>query len=301
MFGTPLIPFQVRSLLQTTGSPQLGTTTQNIGPRPGQAAIAEITAGAIDLFIIVDLSFSFTEDLPLFQAQAPGIINTIQAMNPNVQFGFTKSRTIRSRRSAARPTATKRTSELVDLTFDTSSVLGAIAGLTIRSGGDIPQSQLPALFQAATGAGQDLSGQGFAGASIPPGQQAHFRNGATKLFLLWTDAAFHLQNDPGDIPYPGPTFEQTVAAINALDPPQVIGISSGPDGVPDLRAMAIATNALAPEGGVDCNDDGTIDIAAGEPLVCEIASSGDGIGNAIVTVVEAVVEAATTPWHSART
>jgi hypothetical protein len=293
-FGTPLIPFQVRSLLQTTGSPQLGNVAQNIGPRPDlQAAIAAITAGAIDLFLLVDLSSSFSDDLPLFKAQAPGIINAIQTMNPNVRFGLAKFEDYPIPPFGSAAAGDKAYERLVDLTFDTASVLVTIAGLTTRSGGDPPQSQLPALFQAASGAGQDLSGPGFPGASIPAGQQANFRNGATKLFLLWTDAAFHLSGDPGDMPYPGPTFAQTVAAINALDPPKVIGISSGPDGVADLRAIALATNALAPEGGVDCDADGTPDIPEGGPLVCEVASSGEGIGDAIVQVVEAVVAAAT--------
>jgi hypothetical protein len=71
----------------------------------------------------------------------------------------------------------------------------------------------------------------------------------------------------------------------------VIGISSGPDGVADLQAMAVATGALAPEGGVDCDGNGTVDIPAGEPLVCSIAASGEGIGEAIVGLVTAAIEA----------
>jgi hypothetical protein len=294
LFGTPLLPFQVRQILAETGSPQLGDTTQNIGPRPDlQAAIARLTVGAIDLFILVDLSNSFTDDLPVFQAQAPGIINGIKAANANVRFGLAKYEDYPISPFGSAAAGDKAYERLVDLTFDPNAVLTEIAGLTTRSGGDLPQSQLPALFQAATGDGQDLSGAGHAGASIPAGQQANFRNGATKLFLLWTDAEFHLPGDPGDIPYPGPSFVEVVDAITALDPPQVIGISSGPDGVADLQAIAAATGAFAPAGGVDCDDDGAIDILEGEPLVCAIATSGEGIGAAIVTLVEAVIEAAT--------
>jgi hypothetical protein len=177
----------------------------------------------------------------------------------------------------------------IDLTFDTAAVEAVISGLFTRFGADGPQSQLPALFQAASGEGQDLSGVGFPGANISPGQQANFRAGATKLFLLWTDAPFHLPGDPGDIPYPGPSFAETVNAILALDPPKVIGISSGGGGLADLQAIAAATNAVAPPGGVDCNGDGIIDIPEGEPLVCTIASSGVGIGEAILAIVEAAV------------
>ena len=120
--------------------------------------------------------------------------------------------------------------------------------------------------------GQDLSGAGFPGASIPPGQQANFRDDATKIFMLWTDAPFHNPGDFGAIPYPGPSFTETVDAILALDPPLVVGISSGGFGITDLQDIAAATGALAPPGGVDCNEDGLIDIFEGEPIVCPIGS-----------------------------
>jgi hypothetical protein len=57
--------------------------------------------------------------------------------------------------------------------------------------------------------------------------------------------------------------------------------------------MAVATNALAPAGGVDCNDDGSIDIPEGSPLVCITPPTGAGIGKAIVNVVGAAIKAAT--------
>ena len=132
----------------------------------------------------------------------------------------------------------------------------------------------------------------FPEASIPAGQQAHFRNGATKLFLLWTDARFHL---PGILAILEPfriqdlALADTVNAIFALDPGKVIGISSGSDAVPDLAAIAEATGALAPPEGVDCDGDGNIDIPGGMPLVCEIAPSGEGIGQAIIAIVEAAM------------
>lgn len=76
---------------------------------------------------------------------------------------------------------------------------------------------------------------------------------------------------------------------NALDPPKVIGISSGSDAdaIADLRAIATATDAFAPAEGVDCDGDGAVDIPEGEPLVCQIAAAGDGIGDAIIAIVEA--------------
>lgn len=244
-------------------------------------------AGALDVFLLVDLSGSFWDDLPVFKAQAPDIISSLRASNPDSRFGLAKFEDYPIPPFGSAAAGDKAYERLVDLTFDTDLVLDTISGLFTRFGDDAPQSQLPALYQAATGAGQDLSGVGFPGASIPPGQQANFRDGATKLFLLWTDAPFHQPGDPGAIPYPGPSFSETVDAILALDPPKVIGISSGPFGIPDLEEIAEATGGVAPADGVDCDGDGTVDILEGEPLVCGIAPSGEGIGEAITALVEA--------------
>lgn len=241
----------------------------------------------VDVFMLVDLSGSFYDDLPVFKSQAPQIISSLKSSNPDIRFGLGsyEDYPIWPFGDAGYGDVAYRRN--IDLTFDTAAVETVIDGLFVRSGYDLPQSQLPALYQAATGAGQDLSGVGYPGASIPSGQQANFRDGAKKIFLLWTDASFHYPGDSGAIPYPGPSFEDTVNAIKALDPPIVIGISSGGGGYSDLAAMASATGALAPSGGVDCDGDGAIDILEGEPLVCNIAYSGEGIGEAIVALVGA--------------
>jgi parallel beta-helix repeat protein len=246
--------------------------------------------GPMDVFMIVDLSGSFIDDLSNFKNQAADMIASLRAANPNIRFGLAKFEDYPIDPFGL--SGDKAYQRLVDLTFDSNLVLNTIAGLSILNdsvGGDYPQSQLAALYQAVTGAGQSVAG--FSSANIPAGQQASFRYGAKKLMLLWTDAPFHQPGDPGTIPYPGPSFDQTVNAILALDPPKVIGISSGSDGLADLQRIAAATGSLAPAGGVDCNGDGVIDILAGAPLACPIPSTGTGIGEAIV----ALVTAATTP------
>jgi hypothetical protein len=169
------------------------------------------------------------------------------------------------------------------------------------------------MYQSATGAGQDLSMYGYPNASIPSGQKASFRRDVSKLILLWTDAPFHRPGDSGAIPYPGQSFSQTAAAILqagidvftydlsgssistvTTDNPEengprakVLGVSSGTAAIPDLSLIARMTGSFAGEGGVDCNADGVIDIAPGGPLVCSISATGEGIGEAIVALVEA--------------
>jgi len=241
----------------------------------------------LDVFMLVDLTGSFRPYLPAFKAQAPDLMAKLQSSYPDTRFGLGMFKDYPI--SPFGGSGDKAYERLIDLTPEADAVLGIINGLSASGGGDIPESQLVALYQAATGEGQDLSGVGYPGASIPPGQQANFRHGVTKMFILWTDARFHRPGDPGSIPYPGPSFDETVAAILALNPPMVIGISSGTGGLADLRAIAAATNAIAPPGGVDTTGDGVIDIPEGEPLVASIGHSADGIAAAIESLVTASV------------
>jgi murein DD-endopeptidase MepM/ murein hydrolase activator NlpD len=242
------------------------------------------SAHYVDVFMLVDLTGSFYDDLPKFKTQAPDLIATLQSSHTDIRFGLGIFRDYPI--SPFGGSSDKAYEQLVNLTTDDAAVLSIIAGLSAYGGADGPESQLVALYQAATGAGQDLSSFGYPGASIPPGQQANFRDGATKLFLLWTDATFHNPGDPGNIPYPGPSFDDTVDAILALDPPMVIGISSGGGGFADLQAIAAVTGAIAPSGGIDTDGDGIVDIPEGEPLVATIGYSGQGIAAAIESLVE---------------
>jgi len=81
-----------------------------------------------------------------------------------------------------------------------------------RYGVDEPESQYEALYQAATGAGRDL-GMGGLGDIAP--DPLGWRAGATKVIAITTDAPFHNAGDSGPFPYPGPSFADTVAALNA--------------------------------------------------------------------------------------
>jgi hypothetical protein len=246
----------------------------------------EVSLQAVDIYFVVDLSGSFGDDLPRFKSQAPGMMADIRESFPNSRFGLARFEDYPIGPFGSAGSGDTAYEQLIDLTFDTKAVNDIISGLSTRSGGDWPQCQLAALYQGASGAGQDLSGAGYPEASIPPGQQANFRDGSAKFFLLWTDAPFHEAGEPGDIPYPGPTAEETCDAILALDPPLVLGVSSGGGGLSDLQEIGAATNSLAPSGGVDCDGDGTIDIPEGEPLVCSIGASGVGIGKAATTLVK---------------
>lgn len=251
----------------------------------------------LDLFMLVDVSGSFWNDIDQFKKDAPDVIDSIRNEISDSKFGLGKFMDYPIDPFGRDDLGDKAYIRVLDLNKDADLVKTTIKELPIPldgAGGDIPESQLAALYQAATGEGQTVPGHPEA--DIPPNQQANFRDGVTKLFLLWTDAPFQRPEDyidpDGSSEYPGPPWEKTLTAIQALDPPKVLGVASqnldvdtNAATIEDLEAVAVETRALAPLGGVDCDEDGTIDIQPGEPLVCIISDTGAGIGKAIIALV----------------
>lgn len=167
-----------------------------------------------------------------------------------------------------------------------------IEGLEPVAGGYY-NAPLPALYQTATGAGDDLWPPGPLGHDVPAGQDASFREKALKVVLNATDEGFidqpPYQNDdnPPDIP----TLGEAVGALNARDIDQ-IGLALGTGALSDLRDVSEGTGTVAPAEGADCDGDGGADIAAGAPLVCLAyrgnLEEGSNLVSAIVNMVEAV-------------
>jgi PKD repeat protein len=184
-----------------------------------------------------------------------------------------------------------------DLDFDKRLTLDVIKSLNVEGAGDLPESQLTALYQLITGVGQ--------APWIPAGQQMNFRPDAFKIIMLWTDADFHNEG----FPYPGNTFQEVASAIEGLNrrrrdlqgtsPPSIniISIKGADPNVnltkleDELEQLAVLTGSLAGVGGIDCDEDGIIDVAQGEPLICP-SFNGVGIAATMVSLVEGTVEAA---------
>lgn len=159
------------------------------------------------------------------------------------------------------------------------------------SGGSHKETQLAAMYQAATGHGQNGPGSAF----IYPNQEMNFRPDALPVVVIGTDEEF--TKGP-----PHPTFDDTAAALNRVRARQ-IGLAyevtderfpnASPPPGPDLRRMAIMTEAFAAEE-VHCDDDGQPDIPVNGPLVCEIPPSqndlASNIGEAIVATVKALTD-----------
>lgn len=156
--------------------------------------------------------------------------------------------------------------------------------------GQTSEIHATALYQSVTGAGQEDAG-------IDAGRGATFRPNALKIIVHATDEAYGTDS-------PGPSIDEAGEAMvaagvrhvgldlaaGASDP----GAGADDGGVRSTKrdhdSMALVTDTLAPEGGLDCNGDGTNELEQGEPITCPILRGQDSVEvtPAIVSAVRAV-------------
>ncbi|MEA2433977.1 MAG: hypothetical protein QOG54_1434 [Actinomycetota bacterium] len=238
----------------------------------------------LDVFFIVDTSSSMESTIAGLRSGMRRIVADLSRSSLDVQFGVAEFKDyplpgFGSPDQGDFPYRLNRRIGPAD-----ESLVAALERLAASGGGDQPESQLTALYQAATGSGDP----GF----VSAGQEAAFRPDAVKIIVNITDAQFHR-----DAAHPSPDYNTVATALAERDIQQ-IGLSiygvNGPDGTKDLEDMAGDTGAVAPAGGVDCNEDGSIDVPAGDSLVCLITDF-DGSGNmnlapAIISTVRALTQ-----------
>lgn len=181
----------------------------------------------LDLVLDVDLSGSYGDDIDTIKTKKSDIFNGVRAEVADSRFGLTSFVDYPFAPWGFDSSGDFPYQRNQDLTADQTTWESAVDAMSIHFGGDGPESQLESLRQAATGAGQDLNGDGdFADlGEIAPGLNPSFRADATKVIALTTDAAMHTAGDsdctspspPCPFPYPGPSFADTVAALNAAN------------------------------------------------------------------------------------
>lgn len=192
-----------------------------------------------------------------------------------------------------------------ELSEETEALRAALQSLEHDGGGQY-DAQLGALYQVATGAGEDVDPPGPAGEDVDPGQQPHFRldsnEGGNPLRLV-----LNVSNEPFGRPNPSrddienigdrgaltspdiPTIDEVVTELNASGIQQIgLELGSAPGTYEDLKAVAEGTEAFAPEQGVDCDGDGVSDIAGGKPLVCSLEGNVKAVANVAPAIVNLV-------------
>lgn len=208
----------------------------------------------LDLFMIVDNSGSYGDDIDTIKSEAGDIVSGIRSMVPDSNFGLGTFVDYPFSPWGFDGTGDYAYDREQDLTATEGDFLSAVAAMTLEFGEDLPESQYESLFQAATGAGRDVSPAGLSLGDVAPGMGASFRADATKVIAITTDAAFHTAGDsscsspaPCPFPYPGPSAADTISALTAAGI-KVIAIKAPGSGA-QMDALAAATGGAVVSTG----------------------------------------------------
>jgi hypothetical protein len=238
----------------------------------------------LDFVLDVDLSGSYADDLPNITALAPDLFDDLSAGVADLQVGLVTFVDYPFHPWGANGIGCGdyAYARNQDLTPDKTTWTSAVAAMTIRCGGDEPESQLESLYQAATGAGRDVPPAGPSAGDVPAGEGVSFRADATKVIAITTDASMHVAGDsscttpspPCPFPYPGPTFTDTVAALNAAGI-KVIALKA-PGSTTQMDDLAAATGGSVQTTSASSSDIADAILAALEELTFTITASAVG-------------------------
>ncbi len=197
---------------------------------------------SIDVMLVVDLTGSYSNDLPRIKALAPGIFDAVRATSPNSRFGLATHVDFPfSPWGSSQAEWGYRLEQ--QLTADRATWLAAVNAMTSLIGNDEPESQYEALYQVASGAGRQMpnttDGDYDDLGEIRPGQQGDYRDSAIRILAITTDSSFHNAGDPGPFPYPGPS-RQTVLDALAAASIRVVAIKA-PGSTAQMDDVAAAT------------------------------------------------------------
>lgn len=225
----------------------------------------------LDVCLIVDLSGSYANDLPNIKALAPSIWDDILAGGvADLQMGLASFVDFPFREWGDPASGDYAYRLDQDLTPTKATWLAAVNGMTTFSGYDIPESQYEALYQVATGAGNAVEAPG----TIAPGQECSFREGATKVAIITTDASFHNAGDTGGpFPYPGASATDTTDALVAADI-VVVGLKA-PGAGGELDALAAATGGAVETTTSSSSDIADAILAALKAIEIDVAMDSD--------------------------
>jgi hypothetical protein len=230
-----------------------------------------------DVFLLMDTTGSMSGEIDnLKSSLSSTVIPQIQAIIPQAWFGVGFHDDYPVGEYGSSPD--QPFGLLQKMTSDSALALAGVNLLSLHSGNDMPESQVPALWSIATGTGlgtylpdQTTCGDGFIGYPC-------FRSGAIPIILLMTDAPFH--NGPSgysqygtDVTPEPPSYSDLIGALDTIHA-KVLPIFSGDD-----------TDSV---GKTHC-DDIALDSGAyidDVPLTFVVSSSGTGLGTSVVDAVE---------------
>ena len=209
------------------------------------------TPSPVDLMFLVDTTQSTDQMIDGVRQGLTTVVNELASTGLDAEFGVGEFKDYPGAAAgggddADFPYKLRRKIGPVNLSLKT-----ALGALRSDGGGDVPESDLAALYYSTTGHGDKFGKRTL----VAGGGAAGYRPSSLRLAFLATDELFHRESD-----YPGPHWAKTVAALNAAGVHQIgLAVESTDakgnpepgvfDSVPDHKQMAIATHAqLAVEG-----------------------------------------------------
>jgi photosystem II stability/assembly factor-like uncharacterized protein len=243
------------------------------------------TPSPVDLMFLVDTTSSTDQTIDGVRQGLQSVVNDLRSTGLDVDFGVADFKDYPGWTGGSGPDTDYPYKLRRRIGPPDASLQRALGDLKAADGGDQPESDLTALYQSTLGVGQKAADV-YQSSGVPrwvvgPGQQAGYRPQSLRLAFIATDEPYHSEPE-----YMTPSWRSTVAALNSHGVHQIgLAVESNDDkgnpepgrfdALPDERRMARDTGALAPPGGVDCDGNGTTDIAAGQPLVCTISKPAD--------------------------
>ncbi|MFN2595226.1 MAG: hypothetical protein ABR579_10105 [Actinomycetota bacterium] len=295
------LPFVQPVNLPPVVPPSLAPSNRRIVLKPGQSRRLPYVVNLpnrplpLDVYFLLDTSSSMRKTLSAMLTQAVRIEQGLAAQNVDLHIGVGSFRSYPDAFPPRQQEPEYVYHRDLDISPPTGTLISTLKQLVPEGGGRY-DAQLGALYQTATGEGQDLYPPGPLGHDVPPGLQADFRKNSLRVVVMATDENFghsFQSPDPADVQPPPhiPSWDDVLGALNAKDI-HAIGIATQPKSVPDLTHLAAGTNTVAPAGGVDCNGDGVADVAPGAPIMCRLSTEqldgSTGLADAITESLKAI-------------
>ena len=273
----------------------------------------------VDVFFLVDTSSSMKNTITSLAERLGDISNALLTLKIDVQFGLAVYRSYpnsfppRRECEPGGPSTPGAPCEnnyvyekVMEISRDTAALEDGLNGLLADAGGTY-DAHLEALKATIMGEAVDLAPQGIENRyDVQAGEQARFRDKGLKVVIHATDEAYgrvDAEDDddvvdparngpPPDIPPEQPIIDE----FNANEVEHV-GLSIGRLPYKDMVNMSRKTGTLATQD-VDCDQNGVVDVPAGEPLVCklfqeDLESEIPYIAPAVVGLLRALQERST--------
>lgn len=185
----------------------------------------------VDILFMVDVSGSYGDDIYQFKSKAIDIVNAFQTAGRDVQIGLSTFSDFPFSPYGGYTNGDYAYQLDKPLTSEFSEVISAINSISLHWGADGPESQLEALYQAATGKGRTIPDKSYA--NIAP-SSVGWRNGALPIIFLATDYSFHKESS-----YPGANWAETLSELTSRGI-SVYGLQAG-GRITDVEQMANET------------------------------------------------------------